>query len=294
MENTTEIVINTKYHNKISVILEGLDPRYCHIYEFIKAANLGVNCGYCAIQQHGTATVVKTARRAQETGEPAWLIAPIFRRCNQTLEQYMTLLGKKITPLKDTYQIWDNFVGVYFELPMGVDDFTGEDLLDMTRVFSETYGKRIMVNFTPEQIINPAFTKEEAAYITDAYVKCNKYEFGKELSEEIDGKTFEKAEDIYSYYTEKMKALMPDVRVWYNPLADVNIGEEKSILSLEGFKKLLLKEEKAGGLYVDGYKSYIDRDKLDWLLDAENPERWNKYIDAAKKVCGELRAIDIK
>lgn len=294
MENTTEIVVNKKYHDKLSVILEGHDPRYCHVYEFIKADKLGANCGYCAIQQHGTATVVKVGRRAQETGEPAWLIAPIFRRCNQTLEQYMTLLGKKINPLRDTYQIWDNFVGVYFELPMGVDGFTGEDLLDMTRVFSETYGKRIMVNFTPEQITNPAFTKEQAAYITDAYVKCNKYEFGKELNEEIDGKTFKSADEIYGYYTEKMKALIPNVRIWYNPIANVNVGEQASAKSLEGFKTLLLKEEKPGGLYVDGYKSYIDRDKLDWLLDAENPCCWNKYLDAAKKVCDELKCIDIK
>ncbi len=294
MENAAEIVVNKKYHDKLSVILEGLDPRYCHIYEFTKAANLGANCGYCAIQQHGTSTVVKTARRAQETGEPAWLIAPIFRRCNQTLEQYMTLLQKKINPLKDTYQVWDNFVGVYFELPMGVEGFTGEDLLDMTRVFTETFGKRIMVNFTPEQVVNPAFTKEQAAFITDAYVKCNKYPFGEPISEKIDGETFEKSEDIYSYYTEKMKALVPDARVWYNPFADVNVGEDASILSLEGFKKLLLNEKKPGGLYVDAYKSYIDRDKLDWLLDAENPARWNNYIVAAKKVCSELCAIDIK
>ena len=294
METTTEIVVNKKYHNKLSIILEGLDPRYCHVYEFTKASKLGANCGYCCIQQHGTSTVVKTGRRAQETGEPAWLIAPIYRRCNQTLEQYMTLLGKKVNPLKDTYQVWDNFVGVSFELPMGVDGFTGEDLLDMTRVFAETYEKRIMVNFTPEQILNPAFTKEQAMYITDAYVKCNKYEFGKALCEEIDGKTFEKAEDIYSYFADKLKALIPNARIWYNPLAEVNTGEDAAIKSLEGFKELLLKEEKGGGLYVDGYKSYIDRDKLDWLLDAENPARWNDYLAAAQRVCAELRAIDIK
>ena len=206
----------------------------------------------------------------------------------------MTLLGKKVNPLKDTYQVWDNFVGVSFELPMGVDGFTGEDLLDMTRVFAETYEKRIMVNFTPEQILNPAFTKEQAMYITDAYVKCNKYEFGKALCEEIDGKTFEKAEDIYSYFADKLKALIPNARIWYNPLAEVNTGEDAAIKSLEGFKELLLKEEKGGGLYVDGYKSYIDRDKLDWLLDAENPARWNDYLAAAQRVCAELRAIDIK
>lgn len=294
MENTPEIVVNTKYHNKLSMILEGLDPRYCHYYEFLKAADIGINCGYCAIQQHGTSTVVRTASRAQQTGEPAWVIAPIFRRCNQTLEQYMTLLGKKITPFVDTYQVWDNIVGLYFELPMSVEGFTGEDLLDMTRVFAETYGKRIMVNFTPEQILNPAFTKEQAAFITDAYVKCNKYEFGKALNEEIDGKTFEKAEDIYSYFTEKAKALVPNARIWYNPYAEAGAGEDAAIASLEGFKKLLLEEENPGGLYVDGYKSYIDRDKLDWLIDAENPDRWNKYIDVAKKVCSELRAIDIK
>lgn len=294
MENTTEIVVNKKYHDKMSVILEGLDPRYCHLYEFMKASELGANCGYCAVQQHGTSTVVKTGRRAQETGEPAWLIAPIYRRCNQTLEQYMTLLGKKVNPLNDTYQVWGNFVGVYFELPMGVEGFTGEDLLDMTRVFAETYKKRIMVNFTPKQILNPAFTKEQAMYITDAYVKCNKYEFGKALCEEIDGKTFEKAEDIYSYFADKLKALIPNARIWYNPLAEVNTGEDAAIKSLEGFKELLLKEENGGGLYVDGYKSYIDRDKLDWLLDAENPARWNDYLAAAQKVCAELRAIDIK
>ena len=43
MENTTEIVVNKKYHDKMSVILEGLDPRYCHLYEFMKASELGAS-----------------------------------------------------------------------------------------------------------------------------------------------------------------------------------------------------------------------------------------------------------
>lgn len=305
MENTTEIITNKQYHDKLAMILDGLDPRYCHKYEFLNAAEIGVNCGYCAIQQHGTVTVASAAKRARETGEPVWVIAPYFKRCNQTIEQYMNAFAKRMDTLKNHYQVWDTIVGFYWEQPLAVDGFTSEDLLEMTKAVSEAFEKRIFVTFSKEEVAGKAFKKEDSKYITDALVKCNQYDFRKPLDEEICGKTFTSAEDIYRYYTEEMKELMADadnLRVWYYPCAAIRpvnecgavSDEDFCIASLQGFKKLLLEEKKPGGLYVDGFKSYIDRDKLDWHLDAENPNRWNKYIEVAKKVCDELKAIDVK
>ena len=323
MENTTEKVINKKYHNKLGIGLYHLDPRWCSPYDFNATADLGmVNC-YRFTTEAGSSSFILGCERAREEGAQVWYCAPPFYGYKESLSDYMKKHEKSISAIQKR-GLWDTVVGFQWDEPLLHRGHTNQNFLDMTRAFYETYGKRIFPVFSNYEFVGkrgniedpPDFQylleKSASKYITDVAFDNYRYDFRVPLREAekermfaFYNREFNSAEELMQYYTGRLLALMEkpdDVRVWYfpcgyfarlwegGPLAD----EDFCIQSLEGFKNLLLKQKNPGGLFTYGYKSWGDRDHLDWWLDEDNPDRWVKYIAAAKRVCDELKDIDIK
>ena len=323
MHSTTEREINKQYHNKLGVGIYHLDPRWVSTYEFNRIADLGmVNC-YRFTTEAGEDSFIRGCEKAKETGAQVWYCAPPFYGYKESLSEYMKRHDKSIQVIKDA-GLWDTVVGFQWDEPLLHRGHTNENFLDMTKAISETYGKRIFPVFSNYEIVgkrgniedppNFQFLLEKWAskYITDVAFDNYGYDFRVPLRDAekkrlsaFYNREFESAEDILEYYTDRMLALIEnpdDVRVWYFPcgyLALLWVGgphadEDFCTQSLEGFKKLLLKQKNPGGLFTYGFKSWGDRDHLDWWLQEENPDRWEKYIEASKRVCGELKDIDIK
>ena len=317
MENTTENITNKKYHNKLGVGLFHLDPRWCSTYDFKSVADLGMYNSFRFTPEAGTGSFIRGALRAKETGDQVWFCAAKFNSKKETIEEYMAKLDKQVNALKKA-EVWDTVVGFLWDEPLA-----SPDLLTMTKAVAEAYGKRIFPVFAIFQIAGErgnledpdydrVIKKEYSEYFTDVAFDVYGYDFRVPLSEEKKKNFFDRygvevetAEEALQFYTDKMMGLMvnPDkVRIWYFPCAyrcRISIGgpradEDFCIQSLEGYKNLLLKQKNPGGLYSYGYKSWDGEDgHLDWWLDEDNPERWVKYIEASKKVCDELKDIDI-
>ncbi len=322
MENTTEIITNKKYHNKLGVGLYHLDPRWCNPYDFNAVSDLGIVNAYRLTTEAGSSSFYMGCRRAQQTGQQVWISAPTFFSCNESITDFMAKLDKTVSGIKKQ-GLWDTVVGFQWDEPLLKKGHTNADFLEMTKAIYEEYGKRIYPVFSMYEIVgkrgnigDPDFQwlleKSSSKYITDVAFDNYGFDFRVPLRDEQKeryfrhyNRNFETAEELMQFYTDKMLELMEkpdDVRVWYYPcayLCRLWVGgpladEDFCIQSLEGFKNLLLKQKNPGGLFSYGYKSWGNRDHLDWQIDEENPNRWVKYIEAAKKACDELKDIDIK
>ncbi len=323
MQNTTENTVNKQYHNKLGMGIYHLDPRWCSTHEFNRIADLGmVNC-YRFTTEAGTDSFIRGCEKASETGAQVWYCALPYYGAKESLSDYMKRNDKLIQDVKAA-GLWDTVVGFQWDEPLLHRGHTNENFLEMTKAISETYGKRIFPVFSNYEIVGkrgniedpPNFQwllqKSCSTYITDVAFDNYGYDFRVPIREAekqrligLYDKEFNTAEEVMEYFTGRLLDLIEkpdDVRLWYfpcgylarlwagGPLAD----EDFCTQSLEGFKNLLLKQKNPGGLFTYGYKSWGDRDHLDWWLQEENPDRWDKYIAASKRVCDELKDIDIK
>ncbi len=322
MENTTEKNICKKYHDSLGVGLYHLDPRWCNQYEFDAALDLGMVNMLRLTTEAGSGTFNYGCRVAAERGYQVWYSAPAYIGKTETLSEYMAALKKKIGFIKNAGN-WDTVVGFQWDEPLLKKGHSNEDFLTMTKAVWEEYGKRIFPVFSLYEIVGKRgnigdpdfqwlFSKESSDYITDVGFDVYGYDFRAPLREEKKlklkkdfGRDFETPEEILQYFTDVTLGLMKkpdDVRFWYFPcayLCKLYAGgpiadEDFCTASLKGFKELLLKQKNPGGLFAYGFKSWGDRNHLDWQIDEDNPNRWNKYIAAAKDVCDELKDIKIK
>ena len=317
-----ENAVNKKYHNKLGVGIYHLDPRWCSPYDFNRVANYGMVNAFRLTTEAGSSSFYMGCRRAKETGEQIWYSAPTFFPHKETLSEFMARLDKTISGIKKQ-ELWDTVVGFQWDEPLLKKGHNNEDFLAMTKAISEEYGKRIFPVFSGYEVMgrkgnledndgDTVLRYESTKYITDVAFDLYGYDFRVPLREEDKkryfdtyNKEFNTAEEFLQFYTDNLIGRMqnPDsVRLWYfacaylcrrwvgGPLAD----EDFCIQSLEGFKNLLLKQKNPGGLFSYGYKSWGDRDHLDWQIDEDNPNQWKRYIEAAARVCSELRDIDIK
>ena len=322
MESTAEKTINTYYHDKLGVGIYHLDPRWCSTYDFKRIANYGMVNTFRLTTEAGSGSFTRGARFAMETGAQVWFCGQAFIGAKETLSEYMARLDKTVSGLKKA-GVWDAVVGFQWDEPLLRRGHTNENFLEMTKAVYEAYGKRIFPVFSMYEIVgkrgnigDPDFQwllqKESSKYITDVAFDNYSYDFrvplrdaSKERLFRHYNRNFESAQEVMQFFTDKMLELMEkpdDVRVWYfpcgylarlwegGPLAD----EDFCIQSLEGYKDLLLKQKNPGGLFTYGYKSWGNKDHLDWQLDEDNPNQWKKYIEASKKVCDELKDIKIK
>ncbi len=321
MENTTEKVVNAQQCDTLSVGLYHLDPRWCSMYDFKRVANYGMVNTFRLTTEAGPGTFKKGCQFAKEIGASVWYSAPTFIATQETLSDFMAKLDKQIKGLENA-GVWDTVVGFQWDEPLLKKGHTNADFLAMTKAVYEAYGKRIFPVFSMYEIVgkrgnigDPDFQwlleKESSEYITDVAFDNYSFDFRVPLRDETKKKMlhhynrkFETAEELMQFYTEKMLELMmhpDDVKVWYFPCAYLcrlweggpRADEDFCIQSLEGYKDLLLKQKNPGGLFSYGYKSWGDRDHLDWQIDEDNPNQWKKYIKAAKNVCDELKGIKL-
>ncbi len=313
---------NTKFHNKLGMAIYHLDPRWVSQKDFDNVANLGIVNSY-RIDITSTGTLKYACKRAKESGAQIWLSAPIFYSCRETLEEYMAGITKTVDALKKD-DLWDSVVGFQWDEPLLKRAHTNADFYNMTKAVSETFGKRIFPVFSMQELLGfkgnlddpdgiRSLHTEDTDYITDVAFDVYGYDFRlppserfvayfKELSNRF-GVELKSTVDVYNYYTKRMLEIVknPRVRVWYFPctyiaplLGGKKADEDYCIAHVLGLKKLLLEQKNPGGLFGYGYKSWGDRDHLDWWLDPENPERWEKFIKTCQDTCRELGEMDIK
>ena len=319
MENTTKTT-NTYYHDKIGMAIYHLDPRWCRWGDFCKMADRGMTNAYRLDFNRGT--TILGAERARETGEQIWLAAPTFFSCEESITDYIAGMNKFIDKLKEQ-ELWDTVVGFQWDEPLLKAKHTNADLLEMTKAVYEEYGKRTFPVFSSYEVFgrkgnmedpdgNTILAPESTKYLTDigfdnygmdfravndrlaAKLKENSEKFGVELKN---------SEDYYRHHLKALldKAQREDVKVWLFPTAYLcgswsggQTDEDYCIAHLEGMKKILLDQKNPGGLFLYTYKSWSYSSRgLDFYLSDENPNRWNRFEEAAKKVFDEIKDIKI-
>ena len=318
MENTT----NTQFHNKLGMAFYHLDPRWISQKDFDNVADLGVVNSY-RIAMESTGTLAYACKRAKKSGAQIWLAAPIFYSKRESLEEYMEGIDKYVEFLKKN-DYWDTVVGFQWDEPLLKRAHTNADFYAMTGAISKAYGKRIFPVFSMQELLgfkgNPedpdgirSVHTEDTEFITDVAFDVYGYDFRlppsepfvkyfRELTNKF-GVELKSTIDVYTYYTKRMLEIVsnPEVRVWYFPctyLAPLLGGkvadEDYCIAHIEGLKKMLLEQKNPGGLFCYGYKSWGNRDHLDWWLHPDNPERWERFIKVCQETCSELSEIDLK
>ncbi len=319
------ITVNKKYHNKVAVAMYHLDPRWCSFEDFDKFSDLGiVNAHRCSLDGGcGTTTSLYMAQRAAEKGTQFWIGADAFFGRKQTLSEYMAQTDVFVKKLKDE-GIWDAAVGFQWDEPLLKLDHSNKDFYDMTKALYEEYGKRIFPVFSLQELVGfkgneedndgiRILHKEDTPFITDVGFDVYGYDFrepNERLAARLNqlgvqfGEEFKDGEALYRYYTKRMLDLMANdkANIWYFPCAytcgNASGGvtdEDFCIAHMQGMKKLLLEHEHPGGLFMYTFKSWRNTHRaLDYHLNENNPQRWDRFEACCKEIFNELSQIDLK
>lgn len=306
--------------NKIGMGLYHLDPRWCSFEDFKYMADLGIFNSYKL--QCGYGTSVGAIQIAKEHGSQVWLGMESFQ-ANENLSGYVQRADRFIQKLKEQ-NLWDTIVGFHWDEPISASRWTNEAFRDMTKAFSEEYGKRIFPVFASFQVAGTKgnfsdpddarlLTREATKYITDFGYDAYGFDFRRPYSESMTKKINEisqkfpevtSVDDYYRFYLKTLEERMENknAKVWVFPAAyttntwaGYKTDEDYCIAHLEGLKKILFEFKNPGGIFNYTYKTWnIAEPGMDLHLSRNNPERWNKYEEACRKVLNEIKDIEVK
>jgi len=307
-------------NEKCGMMMYHVDVARIGPWEMERFVNKGYTNGYCVQLNHEIGQVIMQCKLALKYDDIVWLGAPIFRSQNESLEAYMDRVDVGVQKIKDE-GVWDAVVGFHWDEPI-LNKQTNQDFYEMTKALSEKYGKRIFPVFSCYEITGYKgneedklgeiqFEKYASEYITDigfdSYGQDVRPEYAEAMRPKIEAfaKRFPEvtsAEAYYRFYTKKLKELMiGEPNIWYYPCAYIcntwtgeKTNEDYCIAHLEFFLKLLKEQEHPGGIHVYNWKTWYDyRPALDYFLDADCPERWNRYEKVLKDVCKEVDSLKL-
>ena len=305
--------VNKEFHNNASLMFYHLDPRWCSHTDFDYMIEQGyVNA--LRLTMDGYGTTLYGCKKAAENGMPVWIVPPIFLPKLQTIDEYMKGI-KDFTDKLEAEGVLDAVIGFQWDEPLLKKGHTNEALLEMTRAYADTYGKRLFTNFSLYEIAgkrgndgDPDFQwllqKDCSKYLTDVGFDLYGWDLRPESQEKLTealtarGKLhrhepFKSGEDYYQYLTDLTLSLVEDpdkVKFWYYPCAyncrpagGIPLDEGYCAGHLEGFKNLLLKQKNPGGLCVYTYKLFLETH-----LHRKNSDKWMHYDEVCKNACKEL------
>lgn len=310
--------------NKVALGFYHLDPRWTTYEEFDWFADQGYLNSYVLSAETNTLSgVIGGAQKALENGSQVWLTLPIFFSCEQTIEEYMEKIDKKVTLLKER-GVWDAVVGFHWDEPLLQKNHTNQDFYDMTKALTEKYGLRINPVFSVYEVVgmkgnmqdpdgNTILQEFATEYITDYGVDSYGYDFRrpyteaqtekiKDLGTRYEG--VESTETYYKFLFSKLKERLinKNAKLWVYPCAYTPntwagciADEDYCAAHLKGLAKILLEDENPGGILCYTYKTWSRHHKgMDILLQKDNPERWTKFEQAMRDVYAEIKDIELK
>lgn len=311
---------NYNANNKLGMGFYHLDPRWCSFEDFKYMASLGILNSYKL--QCGYGTTIGAAKIARENGSQVWLGMESFN-AKENLSDFMKRTDRFIVKLKEQ-ELWDTVVGFHWDEPISNSRWTNEEFLDLTKAISEEYGKRIFPVFASSQVVGTKGNFDDpedttilksfaTKYITDFGYDAYGFDFRKPYSEAMTKKINELSEkfpeitsvdNFYRFYLNTLKDRMEnkDAKVWVFPTAyTVNTwagykaDEDYCIAHLEGLKNILFEFDNPGGIFNYTYKTWNTvNPAMDIHLGINNPERWNKYEEACRRILNEIKDIEIK
>ena len=195
---------------------------------------------------------------------------------------------------------WNSIAGFSYDEPLLHTD--GETFEEFSK-FMAGFGKRQFAVFSMYEttaapfepldiVVDPAkriITPSNTQYLTDIAYDLYSYD--------------PKYDDYKRYNDIMLNAIQRDnVYVWGFPTTFANFSatvptEAACIKNLEMHRDLLLNDVRyPGGLYCYTWRTWPceKRHALDYLLDTNNPERWNDFEKVMVDIGKELSAIDLK
>ena len=322
MSETTERVVNTKHHNKIAMGFYHHDPRWCSMKDFDRFADLGFVNAY-RLTTDSMSTVIYAAERAAEKGDQVWLGTNAFLGSKQTLSEYMENT-KRIMKVMSDAGLLDTVAGFQWDEPLLKREHSNADFVAMTKAMSEEFGKRIFPVFSVQELLgfkgNPddpdgikSIRYEDTAYVTDAAFDVYGFDFRavnerlarkfEEISQRVNAKITNSDELIRHYAKLLINVLQKkDAKIWFFPCTYTcgswsggQTDEDYCIAHMKSMTDILLDQENPGGLFGYTYKSWGSKSVgLDWHLDRENPNRWNKFDECCKEIYDRISKIEVK
>ena len=313
--------MSLKRTEKCGIMLYHVDVSRIGPWEMKRFIDKGYSNGYCIPMNHEIGQVIMQCKLALENDDMVWVYPPSFNSNNETIDEYMQKVDASVNKLVEA-GVWDAVVGFHWDEPI-LNRQTNEDFYAMTRALSEKYGKRIFPVFSCYEITGyrgndedkygyMQFKKFASEYITDVGFDSYGQDIRPEYAEAMKPKVEEFAklfpevtsgEAYYRFYTKKLKELMiGEPNIWYYPCAYIcntwtgdKTNEDYCIAHLEFFIKLLKEQEHPGGIHVYNWKTWYDyRPALDYFLDKDCPERWDRYEKALQEACKEINNMKLK
>ena len=195
---------------------------------------------------------------------------------------------------------WDNVIGFDFDEPMSqsINDLVEEVCEEYAK-----YGKRIRAIFSTYELEegghpdsgNPLYNKK---YDTEIHlINPKSCRFFTDIGFDVYG---DAKYDYHKRYLEIMKKRVgrDDVNIWFVPCtwSFYNMfGQNHAIEHLETCYKLLLEQERPGGLTCYNWYSFQKvGESLDWIFSENNPARWTRLENRMIEIANEITNIPLK
>ena len=314
-------------NDKIGVGFYHLDPRWCSHNDFKWFMDRGMTNSYKLEISKGTTT--DGIEFAKERGHQVWLGVEKFNvnnKSKETLSEYMQKLINYVNTLKER-DLWDTVVGFHWDEP--ILGMTNKDFLNSSKAISEEFGKRIFPVFSGYETMGRKGNMSDpdgvtmlesfaTKYITDYGFDSYGYDFRRPYNTALKGRlqSFSKdyalldpnakCETTEDYYRLAFKMLYErmenkNARAWVFPTtyttytwSGSNTDEDFCIAHIKGLKDILMEQPHPGGIYYYTFKTWRNSEPaMDLHLAKDNPERWNRFEEAAREILNELKDIKI-
>lgn len=285
------------YREDNTFAYHGYDREQCNYQESLRYMNF--------YSYHIDESSFLHLRRIREAGCVTWMhYLPFVAYEERGVKKFALKAGWKeeITQQVEACKaagLWDTVAGFQYDEPMlRVDADTFEEF----SAFMATFGKRQLGVFSIYEIKEGTHPRSnDPEFGMTAHVinpSCCRY-----LTDiAFDWYPVEADYDKFRAYSDLMlnDIQTDDIHLWYVPTtwtyyANPKYTEDVCIRHLEMSRKLLLEAKHPGGLFCYTWRSWGEtKNGLDYFLDTNNPERWNRLQESLVEIGREVTQIPLK